>query len=178
MNDLKFANWTLNTIRKDGIAMSWFEERRFDWCQIAYRFVLNVINGYSIIICTDSKRKWFGDYVIGAINSSSHRPLIPIFNINNISMDLADINLGLLEDMLSISFSSKHIVWYIGLLDNKFSNLAIESNNNFIWSFNGGFHTSFDLREGDANNDIKLLQLFKILDRTIDAVMFNEIENE
>lgn len=178
MNDLRFANWTLNTIRKDGIAMSWFEERRFDWCQIAYRFVLNIINGYSIIICTDAKRRWFGHYALQAINQNKNRPLIPIFSINNLFMDVADINVDSIEDMFSISFSNKYVVWYIGLLDNRLSNFAIESNNNFIWSFNGGLHTSFDLREGDASNDIKLLQLFKILDKTIDAVMFNEIENE
>lgn len=175
MNDLKFANWTLNVIREDGISMGWFEERRFDWCQIAYNFVSSVINGYTIILCTDSRRKWFGDYVLQTINLNKGRALIPIFNID--SMFRGEINTNLVEDVLNISFGDKYIIWYIGHLDAKISKFAIETDNSFIWSFDSGLHTAFNLNSNDANLDIKLLQLFKVLDRTINALMFNEIES-
>lgn len=182
MNDLAFANWTLELVREDGIAMGWFEERRFDWCQIAYRFVRNIINGNTIILCSDLKKKWFCDYVLQMINTDKGRPLIPILSLESMLPRCQDLNsytVEDIEDMLNIAFNDKYIIWYIGLTNtsNKLVKLATDHQNSFIWAFDGSLHTAFNMYTNDSNSDIKLLQLFKILDKTINAIMFNEIED-
>ncbi|MDE6886872.1 MAG: HobA family DNA replication regulator [Helicobacteraceae bacterium] len=173
--DLVFANWTLELIRKNSMALAWLEERRFDWCSIAYRFVNNIIDGYSVILCTDIQRKWFARYILQNINLNKGRPLIPIFSINNILPNGYDINTNLIEDMLEVAFKN-YIIWYIGNTNHNLSKLSIESQNSFIWAFDSNLHTAFNLNSNDYDKDIKLLQLFSVLDRTIDAIMFNEIE--
>ncbi|RDU64847.1 HobA family DNA replication regulator [Helicobacter sp. MIT 14-3879] len=173
--DLVFPNWTLELIRGDDevLALAWLEEKRFDWCNIAYRFINNIINGYSIVICTDSKRNWFLRYVLQNINLNKGRPLIPIFDINTILPD-SKINTQYIEDMLDIAFKN-HTIWYVGKTDNNLATLAIEHPNSFIWAYDSNLHAAFNLNSNDLNSDIKLLQLFRVLDRSIDAIMFNEI---
>lgn len=175
--NLVFPNWTLELIRNDeALALSWLEERRFEWCNIAYRFINQIISGYSVIICTDSKREWFLKYVLHKINVNNGRPLIPIFDIKNI-LPNTDINTHYIEDMLDLAFKN-HTIWYVGRDDNKLSTLAIEHSNSFIWAFDSNRHAAFNLSSNDMNADIKLLQLFSVLDKSIDAIMFNEINME
>lgn len=175
--NLLFANWTLGLCRKgDDMALSWLEERRFDWCEIAYNFISNVIiKESSIILCTDSKREWFGEYILQNINSAKSRPLLPIFYLNSILPRGSELNTQLIEDMFHIAFKN-HIIWYIGRTDNKLAALAIEQQNNFIWAFDSNLHRGFHLDSSESNADIKLLQLFSVLDKSIDAIMFNELE--
>lgn len=175
MNDLIFANWTLELARKDGIAMGWFEERRFDWCQIAYRFVNNVINGSTIVLCHDLNKKWFCEYALQTINSDNGRPLIPIMSLESMLPDHKNTPLNFIEDVLNIAFGDKYVIWYVGEANHKLVKLAIDHQNSFIWAFDGSLHTAFNISSSDSNSDVKLLQLFKILDRTINAIMFNEI---
>lgn len=174
-SNLVFPNWTLELIRNDdeAVALSWLEEKRFDWCNIAYRFINQIINGYSVIICTDSKREWFLKYALHNINLNKGRPLIPIFDIKNILPNV-EISTHYIEDMLDLAFKN-HTIWYVGRDDNKLSTLAIEHPNSFIWAFDSNRHAAFNLSSNDVNADIKLLQLFSVLDRSIDALMFNEI---
>ncbi|RAX53198.1 hypothetical protein CCY99_06295 [Helicobacter sp. 16-1353] len=178
MNDLAFANWTLELARKDGIAMGWFEERRFDWCQIAYRFAKNIINGNTIILCSDLQKKWFCEYVLQTINANKGRPLIPIITLESMLPKCQDIDLPLIEDMLSVAFDDRYTIWYIGYANNRLVKLATDHQSSFIWAFDGSLHTAFNMNSSDSGSDVKLLQLFKILDRTIDAVMFNEISDD
>lgn len=178
MNDLKFVQWTINAIKEGGVAMGWFDERRYDWCQIAHRFTSTIINGYTILLCTDSERQWFGDYVLQNINTRNGRPLIPISNLNEMLPKGIETDINLIEDMLEVAFGGRYVIWYIGYLNNRLAKLAIESNNSFIWSFEGDIKMAFNLKDNDNDNDIKLLQLFKILDKTIEAMMFNEINDQ
>lgn len=175
--NLLFANWTLGILRKgDDMALSWLEERRFDWCEVAYHFIYNVIvKGSSVILCTDSKRAWFGEYILQNINKAKSRPLLPIFYMNSILPHSTELGTQLIEDMFNISFKN-HIIWYIGRTDNKLATLAIEHSNSFIWAFDSNLHTAFHLDSNESNVDIKLLQLFAMLDKSIDAIMFNELE--
>ena len=175
MNDLIFANWTLELARKDGISMGWFEERRFDWCQIAYRFTKDIIEGSTIVICSDLQKKWFCDYVLQTININ--RPLLPIVSLESMLPKGVVFDLVLLEDMLNIAFKHKYVIWYIGNANNKLVELAKNHQSSFIWAFDGNLHTAFNLKSDDINSDICLLQLFKILNKTIDAMMFDEIDD-
>lgn len=178
--DLLFANWTLGLLRKseDALALAWLEERRFNWCGVAYRFINNVIFKESaIILCTDSKRAWFGNYILQNINTAKSRPLLPIFYMNSILPHSTELNTQLIEDMFNIAFKN-HIIWYIGCTDNKLATLAIEQQNSFIWAFDNNSHEAFHLDSNEANVDIKLLQLFFVLDKSIDAIMFDELESD
>ena len=177
MNDLSFANWTLELARKDGISMGWFEERRFDWCQIAHRFTKDIIDGSTIVICSDLQKKWFCEYAMQAININTTRPLLPIVSLESMLPKDMTFDLMLVEDMLNVAFNNKYIIWYIGHINNKLVKLATNHQSNFIWSFDGNLHTAFNLKSDDVNSDIKLLQLFKILNKTIDAMMFDEIDD-
>lgn len=177
MNDLSFANWTLELVRKDGIAMGWFEERRFDWCQIAYRFARDVIGGNTIVICSDLQKKWFCEYAVQTINANTDRPLIPIVSLESMLPKDINIDLTLVEDMLNVAFSDKYTIWYIGHSNHKLVKLATNHQSNFIWAFDGNLHTAFNMRSDDINSGIKLLQLFKILNKTIDLIMFDEMNS-
>lgn len=177
MNDLSFANWTLELARKDGIAMGWFEERRFDWCQIAYSFTKDIISGNTIIICSDLQKKWFCEYAMQTININTDRPLLPIVSLESMLPRDTSFDLMLVEDMLNIAFGYKYTIWYIGHVNNKLVKLATNHQSSFIWAFDGNLHTAFNLKSDDINSDIKLLQLFKILNKTIDAIMFDEIND-
>ncbi len=180
--NLLFANWTLGLLRKsdDALALAWLEERRFDWCDVAYHFIDNVIFKQSaIILCTDDKRAWFGNYILQNINTAKSRPLLPIFCMSSIiGTELStQLNTHLFEDMFNVAFKN-YIIWYIGRTDNKLAALAIEAHNNFIWAFDSNLHKGFHLDSNEANVDIKLLQLFSVLDKSIDAIMFDELESD
>ncbi len=175
--NVQFAKWTLDILRsnEDALALSWLEERRYDWCNIAFNFINNIIKKEcSIMLCTDAKRAWFGEYVLQSINTAKARPLLPIVYINDILPHHADLNTQLIEDMLGIAFKNTAI-WYIGRLDNKLATLAIEHPNSFIWAFDSSLHAAFALDSNEINVDIKLLQLFTMLDKSIDAIMFDEL---
>ena len=172
-----FADWTLRLLRKgeNALTLSWLEERRFEWCSPTYRFIHNVIaKGSAIILCTDVKRTWFGEYILQHINSVNSRPLLPIFYMNS-SLPRAELNTQLVEDMFNIAFKN-HILWYIGRTDNKLATLAIEQQDSFLWAFDSNLHTAFHLDSNESSVDIKLLQLFSVLDKSIDAIMFDELE--
>lgn len=173
-----FADWTLRLLRRgeNALALSWLEERRFEWCSPAYRFIHSVIaKGSAIILCTDAKRAWFGEYILQHINIAKSRPLLPIFYVNSILPYSADLDTQIVEDMFHIAFKN-HIVWYIGRTDNKLATLAIEQQNSFIWAFDSNLRETFRLDSNESNIDIKLLQLFFVLDKSIDAIMFDELE--
>ncbi|RDU57847.1 HobA family DNA replication regulator [Helicobacter sp. MIT 99-5507] len=176
-SDLNFAHWTLELARKDGISMGWFEERRFEWCQIASRFTKDIIEGSAIIICSDLQKKWFCEYAIQTINANTARPLIPIVSLESMLPNDTTFDLMLVEDMLNVAFNNKYIIWYIGYANNKLVEFAKNHQSNFIWAFDGNLQTAFNLKSDDINSDIQLLQLFKILNKTIDAMMFDEIDD-
>lgn len=106
MNDLKFVQWTTNAIKEGGVSMGWFDERRFDWCQIAHRFSSSIINGHTILLCTDPQRQWFANYIIQNINTRNGRPLVPITNINTMIPKGIETNINLIEDMLEIAYKA------------------------------------------------------------------------
>ena len=174
--NLLFANWTLGVLRKENtLALSWLEEIRYEWCKVAYHFIDSVVHkGASIILCTDEKREWFGKYVLQNINQAKSRPLLPIVYLNAILPNTSELNTRLIEDMFDIAFKN-HTIWYIGRTDNKLATFAIEHQHNFIWPFDSNLHAAFHLDSAESSVDIKLLQLYNILDKSIDAIMFSEI---
>ena len=81
----------------------------------------------------------------------------------------------LLKDMLSLAFPNGYIFFYIGKSIDKRANLAKTDDNSYMWLFDEQAQNSFTLSSSDENLDIKLLNLYKLFDKSIDAVLFAKV---
>lgn len=174
----ELLKWTLDTIRADS-ELVWLEERRFEWVPIVHTFVDKLLNGAVIIILTDKDREWFDRYAIGKINRPfESRPYLPFFSakgtLPNISIDSKPEVFNLYTNMLDV-VCNNYLFWYVGRYDNKIADFAKKQDDNFLWIFDEPRQNSFMLRSVDENLDSKLISLLKLLDKTIDAVMFGEV---
>jgi len=86
--------------------------------------------------------------------------------------------LELLEDMLDISYPSGYFIWYIGGANSAYTKFVFRSDENLLWIIDGDVPNSFYLKSGGISLDIKLIQLFKLFNKTIDASLFNELDLE
>ncbi|SFV49839.1 DNA replication regulator family [hydrothermal vent metagenome] len=177
----KLLNWTLNTIRQDESDFSWMEEYRYDWAPLVQSTTSKIISGQTLLVITDKENHWFGDYVISKINSVEYsRPFLPIYLLESAFPNLSTINstqdIELLEDMLDISYPNGYFIWYIGRGDHPYTKIVYRNDDNFIWMMDDEVQNSFPLRSSDSLRDIKLLQLYKLFNQTIDAVLFGELD--
>jgi len=176
-------HWTIETIRDDKSKPNWLEERKFEWVQLTKNCLERVLEGYSVILVTDSERGWFERYVLDSINKpSKNRPFIPIYGIKSIYPHYRSIkndeDIELLNDMLSISFKGSYLFWYIGGASTPYAKMGLDRDDSYLWVMDDEFQNSFYLSSGDEMIDFKLMQLFRIFDKTISSVLFNEISLE
>jgi hypothetical protein len=174
-------NWTLETIREAGASMSWMEETRFTWIPATSLAIEQIINGKTIILITDHERSWFSSYITASLNKLKlNRPMIPIMNIDTVYSHYDMINaaesIDMLESMLDMSYNSQYFFWYIGKGDDKRADIAKRSDNSYLWLLDEDAHNAFTLRSYDSLLDIKLLQLYRLFDMTLSAVLFGEID--
>lgn len=160
----------------------WMEERKFEWIPLAQDFTERLINGTSVVVVTDEKYLWFGDYVCKALNKlDKNRPFLPILSFQSFSHLLQDFtqaqDYDLLLDMLNIAFKKEFIFWYIGKTDQKAYKLVKKREDSFLWVMDEEIQNSFFLRSNDSLIDTKLIGLTRLLDQTIDAVLFGEIND-
>ncbi len=179
----ELLSWTLKTIRKDGSMMSWMEEKRFEWVPLLHSMLQNLLAGQTIVIVTDFEREWFGKYILKKINSSgNNRPLLPFISIKtffpNISQLRTKEDIELLENMLEQSFSNDYMYLYIGKSTDLKMQLIKRHDDSFVWVLDEHLQNSFYLSSGDDLLDIKLIQLFRLLDKSIDAALFAEVNLE
>ena len=177
----KLLDWTLQAIRSEESDFSWMEEYRYEWAPLVESAASKILAGESVLLLTDDDTHWFGDYVSTKINLlQNNRPLLPFYPLKALFPNLASISstqdLELLEDMLDISYPDGYFIWYIGNGDHPYTKLAYRSDENFLWIIDDEVPNSFPLRGGDALRDMKLLQLFKLFNQTIDAALFGELE--
>ena len=178
----EFTNWTVKTIREDKLIGSWMEERKFDWIPIVSKTISNIIDkNKSILVVTDEDRDWFLKYILNKINSNQNaRPLLPFYDFNSFVQNSNRIggenDIELLRDMLDISFPNGYIFWYIGRSQSKKAVLSKVSNNSFLWIFDENIQNSFNLKSTDETLDMKLLQLYRLFDKSLNAALFAEIE--
>ena len=176
-----FAQWSLDAIREEGGSLSWLEESRFEWSKTTAFALEQVLEGKTIILITDEKTKWLEHYILSSINTASHeRPLIPIVSIDNLCVHYNSISGGemidIVDDMISLSYKEDYFFWYIGKGDNKRSDIAKRKDNSYFWMFDEDFTNAFTLKSYDKNLDIKLLQLYKLFDASLNATMFGEVD--
>ncbi|WP_200762351.1 HobA family DNA replication regulator [Nitrosophilus alvini] len=177
----EFDRWTLNTIRYDDALMSWLEERRYDWMPLAVSALEKLLSGQSVIIVTDEEREWFGDYILSSINRPhKNRPLLPFYRLKDLYPYIDRIkkaeDVDILYDMLSLSFKDDYFFWYIGKSESPRCQIAKRKDDSFLWIMDEEMQNSFYLKSFDDLLDLKLFQLFRLFDKSIDAAMFGEVE--
>lgn len=178
---LDFDQWSLDAIREEGGALSWLEEQRFDWSKTTALALEQILNGKTVILITDQKRKWFERYILDTLNSVNiDRPLIPIISIDSIYTHYNSVSGGemidMVDDLISLSYKNDYFFWYIGKGDDKRSDLAKRKDDSYFWIFDEDFNDAFRLRSYDSYLDIKLLQLYKLFDASLNATMFGEVD--
>lgn len=176
-----FAQWSLDAIREEGGSLSWLEEQRFDWTTTASLALEQILNGKTIILITDEKRKWLESYILSSINKATmDRPLLPIVSMYGLYNHYSSINGGemidMLEDMISLSYKNDYFFWYIGVGDDKRADIAKRKDNSYLWLFDEDFHNAFTIKSYDSHLDIKLLQLFRLFNSSLNAAMFGEVD--
>ncbi len=102
-----FAQWSLDVIREDGTYLSWLEEQRFDWTNPLSLALEQILDGKTIILITDEKRKWFETYILCSINEMNlDRPLLPIVSMDSLYQHYGNVSGGdmiaVVEDMISL----------------------------------------------------------------------------
>jgi len=176
-----FAQWSLDTLREDGGNLSWLEEYRFDWTTTTSHALEQILNGKTIILITDGKRKWFEHYIISSINAPScERPLLPIVCIESIYAHFNTVSGGemidIVDDLISLSYKEDYFFWYIGKGDDKRADIAKRRDNSYFWIFDEDYHNAFTMKSYDSNLDINLLQLYKLFNASLNATMFGEVD--
>ncbi len=176
-----FAQWSLDAIREEGASLSWLEEQRFDWTNPSMQALEQMLNGKTAILITDEKRKWFESYILSSINDNAlERPLLPIVSIDSLYKHYGNISGGemidLVEDMISLSYKDDYFFWYIGKGDDRRSDIAKRKDNSYLWLFDEDSHNAFTLRSYDSHLDIKLLQLYRLFNASLNATMFGEVD--
>lgn len=177
----EILNWTLDTLRSDNAMMSWLEERRYEWTPLVSDAVSHIMNGASIILVTDSERRWISQYITTTLNNPlKSRPLFPIFSIEKIfpSLDvmMANQDYDIANDMFSLAFKENYIYWYIGKSGHMNASIAKDYRSSFLWIMDEEVQNSFFLRSNDELLDLKLLHMVRLFDKTLDAVMVGDIE--
>jgi hypothetical protein len=78
--------------------------------------------------------------------------------------------------MLSISFPNGYSFWYIGRSQNIKATIAKVHKNSFLWIFDENIQNSFHLSSLSDALDTQLLQMFRLYNKTLSAVLFAQIE--
>ncbi|QOY51471.1 HobA family DNA replication regulator [Candidatus Sulfurimonas baltica] len=176
-----FAQWSLDTIREEGSSFSWLEEQRFDWATTTSQALEQILNGKTIILITDRNRKWLETYILCLINGErQERPLIPIISIDSMYKHYNGVSgsemINVVEDMISLSHKQDYFFWYIGKGDDKRADIAKRKDNSYFWIFDEDYLNAFNLRSYDKSLDIKLLQLYRLFDASLNSAMFGEVD--
>jgi len=177
----QFLEWTLESIRAENSDFSWMEEFRYDWTPLMGSLLSKLMAGQSVLLLADERREWFLEYIAYSVNDPRKgRPFVPFFRLDSLVADRSLLerseSVELIEDMLNISFPLGYIVWYIGEGDHYLSRFASRRDDAFLWLMDEQMPGAFTLRGGDPLLDMKLIQLYRLFDKSMEAVMFGEIE--
>ena len=176
-----FAQWSLDTIRGEGATFSWLEELRFEWTPAASLALEQILNGKTIVLITDEKRDWLQEYILSNINPARlERPPVPIVTIDAIYKHYNSISGGdmidIIDDMVNLSLKGKYFFWYIGSGDNKRADIAKRKDSSYFWIFDEDYANSFNLKSYDKHLDIKLLQVYRLFELSLNGAMFGEVD--
>jgi len=178
----EFTNWTVDTIRNDKLLGAWMEERKFDWLPLVSQSVINIIEkNKSVLIITDNDYEWFMKYILTNINKKKlSRPYFPFYSfdsfISNIDSIKTESDIQLIHDMLDNSFPNGYFFWYIGKSTSMRATLAKISKQPFLWIMDEELSNSFYLDSNDEALDIRLLNMYRLFNKTLDAVLCAQVD--
>lgn len=158
--------------------------KKYEWTPLVSKNIYNLLEkGCSVIVITDKEREWYLDYILTNINSSKlNRPFLPFYDFNSFSKSLdqikSDEDISCIKDMLKISFPNGYCFWYIGKSQDIRATIPKVSKNSFLWLFDEDKQDAFNLKSSDEALDMKLLQMFRLYNKTISAALFAEINVE
>lgn len=180
----EFLNWTVDTIRDDRLISPWLEEKKYEWTPLVSKNIVNILDkGCSVIILTDKKREWFLEYALTNINTKKlNRPFLPFYDFKSfykyIDKVKSDDDISYIKDMLNISFPNGYCFWYIGKSQDQRAIIPKIAKNSFLWLLDEDKQDAFNLRSNDEALDMKLLQMFRLYNKTISASLFAQINVE
>ena len=139
--------------------------------------------GFSIIVITDKEREWFLEYILANINSPKlNRPFLPYYDFKSFYryMDTvkSDEDISYIKDMLSISFPNGYCFWYIGKSQDVRATIPKVLKHSFLWIFDEEKQDAFNMKSNDEALDMKLLQMFRLYNKSVSASLFAEINVE
>lgn len=174
------SQWTTHTLRTDSSRPTWLEERKFEWIPLVTNTLQRVFSGDNLVLVTDRDREWFCNYVVNVINKNTNRPYIPIISMQSLFPQIDrncknDLGIELVEDFLGSIFSNKYLFWYVGRNDDDGAKLVLNGEFAFLWMFDTDLQNSFTLQSTDPLVDIKLMQMFRIFNLTLEAALFGQI---
>lgn len=162
--------------------MAW--RKKYEWTPLVSKSVVNILEkGCSVIIVTDKQRDWFLEYIFTNINSQGlNRPFLPFYDAKGFYKYLDEVksedDINYIKDMLNISFPNGYCFWYIGRSQSVRAIIPKVSKNSFLWLFDEEMQDAFNLRSKDDALDMKLLQMFRLYNKTLSAALFAEINVE
>jgi hypothetical protein len=173
-------HWTLQTIRQDPSDYNWMEERRLDWVPLVQRALERMVDGEAVLLLCDPKRRWLEHYILDHINDAERkRPFFPVQSLRGIfpNIDALDsrTRVSLLGDMLDIAYPQGYFIWYIGDGNHPYTKIAYHREGNFLWLIDAEISGSFAFHKTDPLLDIKLLQLYKLFDKSLQSILFGQV---
>lgn len=184
MESLK--DWMLKTIREEnskGVMSGWLEEELYKWTPLVASALQALLNGVSFIVLCDMPRGWLRSYILHNINHpSKNRPYLPFVGMDNLDVLLGEgmkntDNLKLAEGMLDLVYRD-YAFFYIGRREGLKAELAIGNENSFLWLLDESLSNAFTLESYNPMLDFRLLQLYKIFDQTLSALIAGKITLE
>ncbi|MCW1360038.1 HobA family DNA replication regulator [Campylobacter jejuni] len=111
------------------------------------------------------------------INIRSSRPMLPFFSLNNFCKKKLESqeDIELLNDLLEFTFPNGYVYFYIGSNLDKKCQIAKSKNDSLLWLFDEQLQNSFYLNSNDSDLDVKLITLFKLMDKSLDAILFSKV---
>ncbi|ANV98529.1 hypothetical protein BBW65_06850 [Helicobacter enhydrae] len=184
----EISDWILQTIRKEnelqGKKYGWLEENYLNLSLLFSNALSFILRGGTFIIVTDNQRLWFKHYMLANINHpKNNRPFLPFVsmegfeNILPIQNSKSSQNVQLFKDMLDMTFK-EYAFFYVG--KNNLSpiiDLALENENSFLWMIGESISNSLRIDEDDIL-DVKLLQLYKLFDLSLSAMIVEKFSLE
>jgi hypothetical protein len=173
----EFTNWTVETIRQDKLLGAWMEERKFDWIPLISQTINNILDkNKSVLIITDHENEWFKQYILTHINNKKlSRPYFPFYSLEsfypNVDGVKTENDIQLIHDLLDTSFPNGYFFWYIGKSQSKRATLAKISKHPFLWLMDEELSNSFYLDSNDEALDIRLLNMYRLFNKTLDAAL-------
>ena len=170
--------FVIDLIRKKNY--KWMDERRLDLVPVLSVFLNQVLEGKSVLIITDTQRRWYGKYLINKINSfNEFKPqFLPFYILEDIVPQIKTAKhpeqFDMIEDMLDVSFEN-YIFWYIGQ-ETSILKFARRKPQSFYWIMDNDLSKNFYLKSTDSFLDIKLINLADIVNESLNAAVLGEIE--